>query len=57
MPDRPDAQIGLLNPKGGLGFAELNVGLPQLFVSPVVEGFGLPGAAEFQLGRAWGPRP
>ena len=28
MPDRTDAQIGLLNPEGGLGFAELNVGLP-----------------------------
>ena len=37
MPDRTDAQIGFLNPEGGFGFAELNVGLPQLFVGPVVD--------------------
>jgi len=35
MLDRPDAQIGFLNPKSGLGFSELDVGLPKLFVSPV----------------------
>jgi hypothetical protein len=37
MPDRPDAQIGFLNPKSGLGFSELDVGLPKLFVSPIVD--------------------
>lgn len=37
MPDRTHAQIGFLNPEGGLGFAELNVGLPQLLVGPVVD--------------------
>jgi hypothetical protein len=36
MPDRTDAQIGFVNTEGGLGFSELNVGLPQLFVGPVV---------------------
>ena len=37
MPDRTDAEVGFLNAEGGLGFAELNVGLPQLFVGPVVD--------------------
>ena len=36
MPDRPDAQVGFLNPKSGLGFRELDVGFPKLLVSPVV---------------------
>ena len=37
MPDRPDAQIGFLNTKRGLGFRELDVGLPKLFVSPIMD--------------------
>jgi hypothetical protein len=37
MPDRTDTQIGFLNAEGRLGFAELDVGLPQLLVSPVVD--------------------
>ena len=37
MPDRTDAEIRLLDAEGGLGFTELNVGLPQLFVGPVVD--------------------
>src|ERR1700740_3530511 len=37
MPDRTDAQIGFLNTEGGLSFGQLNVGLPQLFVAPVVD--------------------
>src|SRR5215471_16576460 len=36
MPNRTDAQIGFLNTEGSFGFSELNVGLPQLFVGPVV---------------------
>src|SRR5512135_2613327 len=35
MPDGPDAQIGFMNPKGCLGFAQLHVGTPQLFVAPL----------------------
>ena len=37
MPDWTHTKVGFLNPEGGLGFAELNVGLPQLFVGPVVD--------------------
>jgi hypothetical protein len=37
MPDRPDAQIGFVNPKSGLGFRQLDVGFPKLFVSPVMD--------------------
>jgi hypothetical protein len=36
MPDRPNAQIGFLNPKSSLGFSQLNVGVPQLLVGPVM---------------------
>ena len=37
MPDRTDAQIGFVNAEGGLAFAELDVGFPQLLVGPVVD--------------------
>ena len=37
VPDRTDAKIRFLNAEGGLGFAELNVGLPQLLIGPVVD--------------------
>jgi len=37
MPDRTDAQVGFMNAEGSLRFAELDVGLPQLLVSPVVD--------------------
>jgi hypothetical protein len=36
MPDRTQAKIGFLNTEGGLGFAQLDVGLPQLLIGPVV---------------------
>ena len=37
MPDRTNAQIRFVNAEGGLCFAVLDVGLPQLLVSPVVD--------------------
>ena len=37
VPDRPDRQIALVDSKGRLGLPELDVGLPQLFVAPVVD--------------------
>ena len=37
MPDRTDTQIRFLNAEDSLGFAELDVGLPQLLVGPVVD--------------------
>ncbi len=37
MPDGSNAKIGFLNPEGRLGFSELDVGLPQLFLSPVMD--------------------
>lgn len=37
MPDRTNAQVRFVNAEGGLCFAELDVGLPQLLVSPVVD--------------------
>ena len=37
MPDRTDAKIGFVDTEGGLRFAQLNVGLPQLLVGPVVD--------------------
>jgi len=36
MPDRTQAKIGFLNTEGGLSFAQLDVGLPQLLVGPVM---------------------
>ena len=35
VPDRPQAQIGLVHAEGRLGFGELDVGSPQLFIAPV----------------------
>ena len=37
VPDRANAQIGLLDAESGFSFAQLNVGLPQFFVGPVVD--------------------
>ncbi len=37
MADRADAQVGFVNTESGLRFAELDVGLPQLLVGPVVD--------------------
>jgi hypothetical protein len=37
MSDRTDGQIGFVNAEGGPRYAELDVGLPQLLVSPVVD--------------------
>ena len=37
MPDRTDAQIGFVNAEGRFGFAQLNVGLPKLFIGPILD--------------------
>ena len=37
VPNRTHVQLILLDPKGGLGLSELNVGLPELFVAPIVD--------------------
>ena len=37
MPDRSHAQLILLDAEGGLGLGELDVGLPELLVAPVVD--------------------
>lgn len=37
VPDRTHVQLTVLDPKGGLGLSELNVGLPELFVAPIAD--------------------
>ena len=37
MPNRTDAQIGLLNTEGRLSLRELDISFPQFLVSPVLD--------------------
>ena len=37
VPDRADTQVGLLDAEGRFGFGELDVSLPKLGVTPVVD--------------------
>ncbi len=54
MPDRANRQIGLLDAEGGLGFGQLDVGLPQRFIGPLAD-VGAQDVDPFSKPRPVGP--
>ena len=37
MPDRTDVELIFLDAESGLGLGELDIGLPELLIAPIVE--------------------